>query len=178
MTPRHHETSIELILGGARSGKSRLAEQRALADGRGLIYLATATAGDAEMAERIDRHRAGRDERWHTIEEPIALAATLRAQARADRCIVVDCLTLWLNNCLLLECWPAQRDALLAALPDLPGRILFIGNEVGSGIVPLGELSRRFVDETGFVQQRLAELATRVTLVVAGLALELKGSPT
>lgn len=168
--------SLELILGGARSGKSRLAEQRALGDGRELVYIATATAGDAEMAARIHEHRARRDARWLLVEEPLALAAAIDAQARADRCIVVDCLTLWLNNCLLDDCWPAQRNALLQTVEHVPGRVLLISNEVGSGIVPLGALSRTFVDESGFLHQRLAAQAHRVTLVVAGLPVELKTS--
>ncbi|MCC6202785.1 MAG: bifunctional adenosylcobinamide kinase/adenosylcobinamide-phosphate guanylyltransferase [Gammaproteobacteria bacterium] len=170
----NHAASLELILGGARSGKSRLAERRALADGRALIYLATGTPGDAEMTDRIAHHRARRGPEWQSVEEPLALGAALRAYARAERCIVVDCLTLWLSNCLLLDCWPAQCDALFDALDDVPGRIVFVSNEVGSGIVPLGALSRRFVDECGRLHQRLAARAERVTLVVAGLPLELK----
>lgn len=167
--------ALELILGGARSGKSRLAEERALGSERALFYIATATAGDHEMTNRIEQHRARRDGRWTTVEEPLLLAATLRRLARDDRCLLVDCLTLWLSNCLQADCWSSERNALLAAVAELPGRVLLVSNEVGSGIVPLGELSRRFADESGWLHQQLAQRAQRVTLVVAGLPLELKG---
>jgi len=172
--PRHPGHGLELILGGARSGKSRLAEQRALASGKLPYYIATATAGDGEMAERIHHHRARRGPEWHTVEAPLHLAATLRDLARDDRCLLVDCLTLWLSNCLHHDCWPRERDDLLKTIATLPGRILLVSNEVGSGIVPLGELSRRFADESGWLHQQLAQVADGVTLVVAGLPLELK----
>lgn len=177
--PQHPAQGLELILGGARSGKSRLAEQRAQTwlqenGGRHLYYIATATAGDGEMAERIHHHRARRGPEWHTVEAPLRLAATLRDLARDDRCLLVDCLTLWLSNCLHHDRWPQERDDLLKTVAALPGRILLVSNEVGSGIVPLGELSRRFVDESGWLHQQLAQLAFKVTLVVAGLPLELK----
>lgn len=170
----HLAPELELILGGARSGKSRLAERRALAGGNHLFYIATATAGDSEMAERIGDHKERRGPQWRTVEEPVRLAATLRDLARHDRCLLVDCLTLWLSNCLHQGCWQEERDALLATLAELPGRILLVSNEVGSGIVPLGELSRRFADESGWLHQQLAQMAQRVTLVVAGLPVELK----
>lgn len=165
---------LELILGGARSGKSRLAEERARLSGKALYYIATATAEDCEMATRIRHHREQRGPEWHTVEAPLHLADTLRRLARDDRCLLVDCLTLWLSNCLHRDCWAGERDALLSTLRVLPGRILLVSNEVGSGIVPLGELSRRFVDESGWLHQQLAQLAFKVTLVVAGLPLELK----
>ena len=165
---------LELILGGARSGKSRLAESRALESGRELHYIATATAGDGEMAERIRHHQNRRGPQWHSIEEPLHLAATLERLARTDRCVLVDCLTLWLSNCLHHDCWRDEKEALLKAATRLPGHIILVSNEVGSGIVPLGELSRRFADESGWLHQQLAQVARRVTLVVAGLPLELK----
>lgn len=164
----------ELILGGARSGKSRLAEQRALASGLEPLYLATATAGDGEMAERIRHHRARRGADWGLIEEPIALADTLLLNSRAERCILVDCLTLWLSNCLHQGCWASERQALLAALPMLPGQVILVSNETGLGVVPMGELTRQFVDESGFLHQQLAQSCQRVTLVVAGLPMTLK----
>lgn len=164
----------ELILGGARSGKSRLAEQRARESGLELLYLATATAGDGEMSERIRHHQSRRGDDWALLEEPLALADALLEHHRPDRCILVDCLTLWLSNCLHSECWPLQRNALLEALPQLQGRIIFVSNETGLGVVPIGELTRQFVDESGFLHQRLAELCPRVTLTVAGLPLTLK----
>ena len=164
----------ELILGGARSGKSALAEQRALATGLELIYLATATAGDQEMSSRIGHHQQRRGAQWQLVEEPVALADALRRQQGPQRCIVVDCLTLWLSNCLHRNCWEQQRDSLLQTLPELAGHIVLVSNETGLGVVPLGELSRRFVDEAGFLHQQLAALCARVTLTVAGLPLALK----
>jgi len=169
------DQGLELILGGARSGKSRLAEIRALESGRPPHYIATATAGDAEMAERIHHHQARRGAEWHAVESPLRLADTLLDLHSDDRCLLVDCLTLWLSNCLHHGCWPEEREALLKAAGQLRGRVILVSNEVGSGIVPLGELSRRFADESGRLHQQLAQLARRVTLVVAGLPLELKG---
>lgn len=165
---------LELILGGARSGKSRLAEQRARESDKKLFYLATGAAGDAEMAARIRHHQARRGAEWQLVEAPLRLADELRAHQGDDRCLLVDCLTLWLSNCLHRECWDAEREALLATLPTLQGRIILVSNEVGSGIVPLGQLSRRFADESGFLHQQIAQLCSRVSLVVAGLPLELK----
>ena len=168
----------ELILGGARSGKSALAEHRALAAGGDVVYIATAQALDAEMAMRIDHHRARRPAHWRCIEEPLALAEVLRAEAGEQRCLLVDCLTLWLGNLLGHEDasrFGRERDALLAVLPTLPGRVLLVSNEVGQGVVPMGELSRRFVDEAGRLHQALAQRCGRVCLVVAGLPLWLKG---
>ncbi|PCJ90190.1 MAG: bifunctional adenosylcobinamide kinase/adenosylcobinamide-phosphate guanylyltransferase [Porticoccaceae bacterium] len=167
----------ELILGGVRSGKSLLAEQRAEATGLDLLYLATATAGDAEMSERIRHHQARRQEKWALLEEPTELAKALSQYARVDRCILVDCLTLWLSNCLHENCWELQSDALLTGLPNLQGQIIFVSNETGMGVVPMGELSRQFVDKSGFFHQQLASLCDQVTLTVAGLPLSLK-TPT
>lgn len=168
-----------LILGGARSGKSALAERLALASGREVAYIATAQALDAEMAARIDHHRARRPAHWHSVESPLALADTLHAQARAGRCVLVDCLTLWLSNLLThadAGLFERERDALLATLPQLQGEVLLVGNEVGLGIVPMGELSRRFVDEAGRLHQALGALCDRVVFVAAGLPLALKGN--
>ncbi len=168
----------ELILGGARSGKSRLAEERARASGLQLVYIATGQAGDEEMMERIAHHRRRRGDEWLLVEEPFALAKALEAQATPQTCVLVDCLTLWLSNCLLTEQtddWEQQRSLLLEVLPQLPGRIILVSNEVGMGVVPMGEISRRFVDESGWLHQRLAEICDRVTLAVAGLPHTLKG---
>ncbi|MDM3871416.1 bifunctional adenosylcobinamide kinase/adenosylcobinamide-phosphate guanylyltransferase [Porticoccus sp. W117] len=168
----------QLILGGARSGKSRLAEQRALQlaehSGGPLFYLATATAGDDEMAERIAHHRQRRSDQWQLLEEPLTLIDTLRANDGSGHVILVDCLTLWLSNCLHHQCWQAQRDSLLQGLANLRSQVIFVSNEVGSGVVPLGQLSRQFVDESGFLHQALAQQCQQVTLTVAGLPLELK----
>lgn len=167
---------IELVIGGARSGKSAYAEGQALeshAGGRAVTYLATGEARDAEMDERIAHHRARRPAGWRTVEEPLLLAAALRRAAAPDTCLLVDCLTLWLANVLF-----AERDGevakLLETLPELPGRIILVSNEVGWGIVPENALARRFRDEQGRLNQRVAALADRVTLVAAGLALPLK----
>jgi adenosylcobinamide kinase/adenosylcobinamide-phosphate guanylyltransferase len=168
-----------LIIGGARSGKSRLAEKLAMESGLAVTYFATAQARDAEMAARIAHHAARRPAHWRTVEEPLALGDALRTHAAADRCLLVDCLTLWLTN-LLLDADPGryaqERAALLAALPALPGRIILVGNETGMGIVPMGELSRRFSDEAGWLHQEVASLCDAVLLTVAGLPLTLKGS--
>ena len=169
----------ELILGGARSGKSALAMQRALASAKEVTFIATATAGDAEMASRIERHKADRPSHWMLIEEPIALADTLLQHADEQSCLLVDCLTLWLSNLLGEECFDEaqfirQRDNLLNVLPQLPGHIIFVSNEVGFGITPMGPISRRFIDEAGRLHQQLASLCDQVTLTVAGLPLVLK----
>ncbi|MBO9739291.1 bifunctional adenosylcobinamide kinase/adenosylcobinamide-phosphate guanylyltransferase [Xanthomonas axonopodis pv. begoniae] len=169
----------QLILGGARSGKSALAERIAAASGRAVTYLATAQAFDEEMHRRIAHHRSQRPAHWQCVEEPIALAASLQAHAAPDRCVLVDCLTLWLSNLLghpETDVFARERDALLATLPQLPGQILLVSNEVGQGIVPMGELTRRFVDEAGWLHQALALQCERVVWVVAGLPMVLKES--
>lgn len=169
---------IELILGGARSGKSRLAEQIARDCGLAVIYIATSQPLDGEMSERIAHHRARRPDDWALVEEPIRLATVLRKHARAERCILVDCLTLWLTNLLMLDDpmrLEQERDALLGCIADLPGRLLLVSNETGLGVVPMGELTRRYVDEAGWLHQALAERADRVIFTVAGLPMILKG---
>jgi len=170
----------ELILGGARSGKSALAEQYAEQSGLAVTYIATAEAGDAEMAARIAHHQARRPEAWRLVEAPLSLARTLAEHAADDRCLIVDCLTLWLSNLLASEPmdevhFEAERTALLGLLPQLPGRVIMVSNEVGLGIVPLGELTRRFCDESGRLHQAVAALCDRVTFVTAGLPMTLKG---
>ena len=165
----------ELILGGARSGKSTLAEQRARDSGLDVTYIATAEDRDGEMGERIAHHRDRRPKHWDTLEVPIALADTLERTAAADRLILVDCLTLWLGN--LIEDDPAlerERDALLETLPRLPGEIVLVSNEVGLGIVPANALARRFRDEAGRLNQAVAAACEHVTFVAAGLPLKLK----
>ena len=170
---------LQLILGGARSGKSRLAEKLAAESGCAVTYIATSQPLDGEMNERVRHHRERRPGHWALIEEPIELARTLRDNARADTCLLVDCLTLWLTNLLMLEDpqrLSAERDALLQCLAELPGEIVFVSNETGMGVVPLGELTRRYVDEAGWLHQALAERCQRVVLTVAGLPLTLKGT--
>lgn len=183
----------ELILGGARSGKSRWAQERALATGLSVTYIATATAQDAEMAQRIQQHREQRPAHWRLIEEPRALAATLQQHAAPDRCLLVDCLTLWLSNVLpphtsdagdshhdtlAFELFEHERAALNTVLPGLPGHVILVSNEVGLGVVPLGALTRRYCDEAGRLHQELAALCDRVTFMLAGLPLTLKGVDT
>ncbi|ARQ73809.1 bifunctional adenosylcobinamide kinase/adenosylcobinamide-phosphate guanylyltransferase [Pseudomonas fragi] len=170
---------LQLILGGARSGKSRLAEKLAAESGCAVTYIATSQPLDGEMNERVRHHRERRPGHWALIEEPIELARILRDNARADTCLLVDCLTLWLTNLLMLENpqrLTAERDALLQCLAELPGEIVFVSNETGMGVVPLGELTRRYVDEAGWLHQALAERCQRVVLTVAGLPLTLKGT--
>lgn len=167
-----------LILGGARSGKSRYAETLAQHSAREVIYIATAQAHDAEMHARIAHHRASRPAHWQTVEEPIALAATLQHYATPRRLLLVDCLTLWLTNLLCsteTECLARETQALLTCLPQLPADLLLVSNEVGLGIVPLGELTRRYVDHAGQLHQQLAAQADTVIFMVAGLPQVLKG---
>jgi adenosylcobinamide kinase/adenosylcobinamide-phosphate guanylyltransferase len=182
----------ELIIGGARSGKSALAALRAGQSGLAVVYLATAEAKDAEMARRIAHHQARRPVHWARVEEPVQLAAALRRHAAADTCILVDCLTLWLSNLFFAGRAAAQAEAgeavhcelltgeiaaLLESLPGLPGRLILVSNEVGCGIVPMNALARIFADEQGRLNQKVAAACDRVTLTVAGLPLELKCPP-
>ncbi|MBS0040914.1 bifunctional adenosylcobinamide kinase/adenosylcobinamide-phosphate guanylyltransferase [Shewanella sp. M16] len=205
---------IHLVLGGARSGKSRYGEalvRQYTALGFDACYVATAQALDDEMATRIAKHQAGRSDdgiEWQLFEESLALTARLKQLAKPGRVILVDCLTLWLTNQLLASnvniddepaptewnatdfavstsatstsedkahaSWQAEKTAFVDSLAELEGVVVLISNEVGSGIVPLGELSRQFVDEAGWLNQAVATLADNVTLVVAGLPLALK----
>ena len=170
----------ELILGGARSGKSRLAEKLAADSGLAVTYIATSQALDGEMSSRIRLHRERRPAEWALIEEPIELARVLRESANAERCLLVDCLTLWLTNLLILEDEArliVEREALLDCLSGLPGRIILVSNETGLGVVPMGELTRRYVDEAGRLHQAIAERCQRVVFTVAGLPMLLKGAP-
>lgn len=193
----------ELILGGQRSGKSRRAELLARdwlaqsADHTG-VFVATAQAWDVEMCERIARHQADRAERLPgmlTVEEPLALADVLERYSKPRTIVVIDCLTLWLTNLLMppkndenteniaenKEIDAAVRSArssiamLLIALKKAPGPVVLVGNEIGLGVIPLGREIRTFVDELGRLNQEVAAGCARVTLMVAGLPLNLKG---
>lgn len=173
--------AISLILGGARSGKSAHAEQLASASGLPVTYIATAQVYDTEFGTRVAHHKQRRPMHWKTVEVPHQLASALQQEAAADRCLIVDCLTLWLAQCICPECippegvdWPQQRQALLDLLPELPGTILLVSNEVGMGIVPLGEINRQFQDEQGRLNQAVAKLADEVVFMAAGLPLKLK----
>jgi adenosylcobinamide kinase/adenosylcobinamide-phosphate guanylyltransferase len=167
----------QLILGGARSGKSRYAEQLAENSGADVIYIATSEARDEEMQQRIARHRLQRPQHWALVEEPLQLAKALQDHDAAGKCLLVDCLTLWLSNLLCHknnELFAEQRALLLSTLPTLKSDIILVSNEVGHGIVPMGELNRRFVDESGWLHQDIARIAERVVWVVAGLPQILK----
>lgn len=177
-----------LILGGARSGKSRHAEALAAACGKTVIYVATAQAHDAEMTARIALHRQQRSQQWNTVEEPLALGDVIERWSTPDSVILVDCLTLWLSNLLFSEatdfpeigaiaapaCFHEQRAKFIQALQHAQGDVILVSNEVGAGIVPTGAVSRWFVDEAGRLNQELAALCEQVLLIVAGLPLKLK----
>jgi adenosylcobinamide kinase/adenosylcobinamide-phosphate guanylyltransferase len=169
--------AITLVLGGARSGKSRHAERLIEGAAAHGTYCATAEAGDAEMAARIAAHRARRGAFWRTVEAPLALAATIAAEAAPERPLLVDCLTLWLSNVMLAE-RPVEAEiaALHAALRDAAGPMVLVANEVGMGLVPETPLGRRFRDAAGWLNQEIAGLADRVVFVAAGLPLVLKGN--
>lgn len=169
-----------LILGGVRSGKSRLAERVATATKLPITYIATAGVGDEEMRARVAAHRARRPATWTLVEEPIKLSATLYSHAAPGRCLLVDCLTLWLTNLLSVQdaaVLESEHTALLTALQDLPGQLILVSNEASMGVIPLGELTRRYCDEAGRLHQDLARLCERVILTIAGLPHVLKGEP-
>ncbi len=188
---------LVLILGGARSGKSAFAERLARNSDRSIAYIATATAGDEEMRERIARHRDARPTSWRTIEEPLDLAGAVLQAAKLTDVLLLDCITLWLNNlyaqtirqhahqseeeqykalALLDETALQEIEKLLAAVYSLnPGKtLLIVTNEVGLGIVPAYPLGRLYRDTLGYVNQRLAQAADRVYLMVAGMGVDLK----
>ena len=170
---RQPDTTVTLILGGARSGKSRHGEALIAAHPSPWTYIATAEAWDEEMAARIALHRARRDARWRTVESPLALPAAL-AEA-ADTPVLVDCLTLWLTNLMLGERdMLAETEALLAALATRAAPTVVVANEVGLGIVPEHRLGRDFRDAAGVLHQRLAAKADRVLFMVAGLPMVVK----
>ena len=164
-----------LVLGGARSGKSRHAQARAEGLSGELIYVATGQAHDAEMGERIARHRMDRGPRWCTVEEPLDLPGAIARHARPHTVLLVDCLTLWLSNLML-----AGRDTdgaaaqLTQLIGDVPGVLILVANEVGLGIVPDNALTRRFRDAAGWLNQAVATHADEVLFVAAGLPLRLK----
>lgn len=174
-----------LVLGGARSGKSaygeRLATKIAQAStltAKQIIYIATASLDDSddEMNARIAHHKCHRPAHWRTLEVPKDLADTLNTlRHQPNIVIIIDCLTLWLSNVLMDDELTAQKHALLLSLADYPHQIIMISNETGLGVVPMGQLSRRFVDESGFLHQQLAKLADGVVFCVAGLPMVLKG---
>lgn len=194
--------SIHLILGGARSGKSAYAEKLAIDSRLPVTYIATAQVYDDEFKARVQHHKDRRPEHWKLVEEPHFLSTALQASIHEDsmaskidpakpvqlkQCVIIDCLTLWLAQCICPEClpaegvdWPAQREAFLAQLvlfqdQNFQGSLILVSNEVGMGIVPLGEINRQFQDEQGRLNQAVAQIADKVSFIAAGLPLQLKG---
>ncbi len=171
-------TTRVLVVGGQRSGKSRYAETLVAESGLAPVYLAIATAGDAEMAERIDTHRSRRGVTWRTIEEPLDIAAVLARESRPGTVVLVECLTLWLSNLMGAgRNIDIATEGLIAALEQAAGPVVLVSNEVGAGIMPDNALARRYADALGVLNQRIAAVATRVVLVAAGQPLTLKPSP-
>ena len=166
---------VTLVLGGARSGKSRYAERLVESQPGACLYLATSEAGDAEMAARIREHRARRGPRWETVEEPLDLVGALGRLATPEGAVLVDCLTLWLSNLMGAERdVPEECARLVESLRGLAGPVVFVSNEVGLGIHPANALARRFVDHAGRLHQDLGAAAERVVFMAAGLPLQLK----
>jgi len=168
---------IILITGGARSGKSKYAEQRAGELGERRLYVATAEAKDQEMAQRIAEHRQRRGNRWVTVEEPVDLAAALAARRGKTDCALVDCLTLWISNLLIRrdgKYVEEKVEELVTTLPRLDFYVVLVTNEVGWGIVPDNALARQFRDLAGWAHQRIAAIADEVVLTVAGIPLVVK----
>jgi len=168
---------LTLVLGGARSGKSRYAEGVVTALGGPRVYIATARIWDDEMAERVATHRSDRGPGWTTVEEPLDLTGALKRHAADGTGVLVDCLTLWLTNRMMADAdVEAETAALVATLAGLPGRVVLVSNEVGLGIVPDNALARRFRDHAGRLHQAVAAVAPRVVLTVAGLPIFAKGN--
>lgn len=174
---RNGENRVTLVLGGARSGKSRFAESEALATGLRPIYVATAEIHDDEMRDRVSKHQKLREgQGWTTMEEPFDLAGLIEREAHQDRILLVDCLTLWLSNLMGAErSVDAEMATLLSVLVTVSGPVFLVSNEVGMGIVPENKLAREFRDHAGRLHQQIAAAASEVYLVAAGLPLKLKG---
>jgi len=167
----------QLIIGACRSGKSTYAENCAISLNKKRVYIATAEALDAEMQTRILRHQTDRDVTWELCETPVQLADAVSRYDDPDSCILIDCLTLWLSNCLLSDdpaLWKSEQEKFIISLKMARSDVLMVGNEVGSGIIPMGKINRTFVDENGRLHQRLAEICDKVTYIVAGLPHTLK----
>ncbi len=179
---QNNTCKITLVLGGARSGKSRYAEQLAIETGLPVTYIATALVFDDEFGQRVAHHKTRRLAHWKTIEQAHQLAQLLQQQAKTGECVIVDCLSLWLAQCICPDCaqpetmdWQYERAELLETLPNLAGKVILVSNEVGMGIVPLGAINRQFQDEQGRLNQAVAQLANEVVFIAAGLPLKLKG---
>ena len=175
-------SDIRFILGGARSGKSSYAEKLATETGLPVSYIATAQVYDDEFKMRVQHHKDRRPASWALVEEPHHLTEALARIAAPNQCVIVDCLTLWLAQWICADCnpprnssWQSERDAFLKLLPNLPGTIILVSNEVGMGIVPLGEINRQFQDEQGRLNQAVANMADKVSFIAASLPIKLKG---
>lgn len=174
--------NITLVLGGARSGKSSYAEKLAMESGLPVTYIATAQVYDNEFKARVQHHKDRRPASWALVEEPHRIAQTLSRLAQPNQCLIVDCLTVWLAQWICADCnppkdssWQQEREAFLKLLPTFSGTIILVSNEVGMGIVPLGEINRQFQDQQGRLNQAVAEIANSVVFIAAGLPLKLKG---
>lgn len=167
-----------LVLGGARSGKSRTALQLAEQTSSQRIYIATAQAFDDEMRERIALHRLERDRSWQTVDAPLELVQAIQTQTNPEKAVLVDCLTLWLSNVVLAERDPSREaDELIRATREAQGPLILVSNEVGQGIVPSTPLGRSFRDEQGRLNQKMAEACDAVIFVAAGCPILLKPAP-
>jgi adenosylcobinamide kinase/adenosylcobinamide-phosphate guanylyltransferase len=167
---------IKLVIGGARSGKSSYALAQAEASGSNLIFIATARASDEEMADRIRRHQQERGDNWTLIEEPFHLAARITEFGKPDQ-VLIDCLTLWTSNWLCTDNpdgWKQEKQSFLAGIQRSRADIMMVTNEVGMGIVPMGQLSRQFIDQSGWLHQAIAAIADQVILVTVGIPRQLK----
>jgi adenosylcobinamide kinase / adenosylcobinamide-phosphate guanylyltransferase len=177
--PPHTRIRSLLVLGGARSGKSAYAQSLAESYGSERLYLATAAAGDEEMAARIARHQADRGQGWTTLEEPLEIAWALLTHAQPSRVVLVDCLTLWLSNLMLAGRDPGPPVAALAdAIGELAGPVVLVSNEVGMGLVPDNKLGREFRDWQGRANREIGAACDAVIFVAAGLPLQLKPAAT
>jgi adenosylcobinamide kinase/adenosylcobinamide-phosphate guanylyltransferase len=167
---------IHFIIGGARSGKSRYAEKLASDSRKEVVYVATAQAYDNEMEARIQHHKEQRPDVWQTFEEPIYIDDVISNYNSSSHCILIDCLTLWVTNLLCQnEDVAAYKTILLEALSHTESDIILVSNETGMGVVPLGELTRRYCDEAGWLHQEIAAVADQVVLMVAGIPVVIKG---
>lgn len=169
---------IHLVLGGARSGKSSFAEQQASGLNLPVTYIATAQAWDDEMQTRITHHQQQRPQHWYVLEEPFHLAQKLVEIDQPNHVILVDCLTLWLSNLLMKNdnLWQSEMQKLYDVLPTLQAHVFMVSNETGLGVVPMGQLTRQFVDESGRMHQKLGQISDQVTFCVAGFPMVLKGA--
>ena len=169
------KSEITLVLGGAKSGKSLFAESLVLKSGLNPVYIATGRAFDDEMVERIEKHRARRDERWRNVEEPLALTNALQLSEMQGSMILVDCITLWITNLMMAEANVEKEiEQLINYLNGAQCPIVFVSNEVGQGVVPANAMAREFVDLSGLAHQKIASVSKQAYFVTAGIAQTLK----